>query len=451
MLSIEQGTRIGTVLSGPLTERVPGELDWTDAWRLEVDVAYVALLPAEGRPLSGRVVVVDGASRVFASRAQLAADARVVGAEAEIGEPKWERQHVAALPAGVTASLRGELGPELRMETRTEWRRWALEVSRSADEPGRVAAALVLEGWIIPWLDPAADESEEGRGSPTPIEVRERVVFAVPPVVDGEVHRLILPTPTGELPHGGILIETRLVRNASGSDDFAAAVARGRELVDGSHGLALARVDDLDEGEGFRFESGSALSALRGHELQRPALVFLAQSTGANLTEELALVAAAETLGEYLAEIGQRAEALEHMPRGAGPFGWFLERDTFLWLCARAEDEAREIEPELFAVLTRHAGEMARYPDLLREIVQACGDAEALAEALLGENRIFIEDAHPAARVRAYDWLEARGARPAGFDPLASPAERRAALARLDAEAEAAANEAQGSDAGEEL
>jgi hypothetical protein len=39
-----------------------------------------------------------------------------------------------------------------------------------------------------------------------------------------------------------------------------------------------------------------------------------------------------------------------------------------------------------------------------------------------------LEDSSPASRVRAFDWLTARGRAPAGYDPLGTPRQRRAAL-----------------------
>jgi len=47
---------------------------------------------------------------------------------------------------------------------------------------------------------------------------------------------------------------------------------------------------------------------------------------------------------------------------------------------------------------------------------------------VIAENLIYLEDASPASRVRAYDWLQSRGRAPAGFDPLGTPRERRDAL-----------------------
>jgi hypothetical protein len=69
-----------------------------------------------------------------------------------------------------------------------------------------------------------------------------------------------------------------------------------------------------------------------------------------------------------------------------------------------------------------------------------------LAKKLTAENRILLEDASPASRLRAYDWLAVRGLAPAGFDPFGSLAERRAALLAA-AEAEEAAAAARATEA----
>jgi len=80
----------------------------------------------------------------------------------------------------------------------------------------------------------------------------------------------------------------------------------------------------------------------------------------------------------------------------------------------------------------RRAGELGRYPDMVLEVLAASTAPADLEQRFLAENLIFLEDAHPAARVRAYDWLRARGAAPAGYDPLATREERRSALASLE-------------------
>jgi hypothetical protein len=46
---------------------------------------------------------------------------------------------------------------------------------------------------------------------------------------------------------------------------------------------------------------------------------------------------------------------------------------------------------------------------------------------------VYLEDASPAARVRAYDWLNGKNLAPAGYDPLGSNKDRRAALDKATA------------------
>ena len=41
---------------------------------------------------------------------------------------------------------------------------------------------------------------------------------------------------------------------------------------------------------------------------------------------------------------------------------------------------------------------------------------------------MYLEDSSPSARVRAYDWLAARGRAPQGYEPLGPARERRRAL-----------------------
>ena len=101
----------------------------------------------------------------------------------------------------------------------------------------------------------------------------------------------------------------------------------------------------------------------------------------------------------------------------------------------------RDRPGDALRLMLRKAGEVGRWPDLLTDAVAESDGVRELRERLVRENRIFLEDAVPATRVRAYDWLAARGLAPEGFDPLASAEERRAALARLEQAEEAAAGE----------
>jgi hypothetical protein len=53
-----------------------------------------------------------------------------------------------------------------------------------------------------------------------------------------------------------------------------------------------------------------------------------------------------------------------------------------------------------------------------------------MATRLEAEHLILLDDASPALRVRAYDWLSQRNAAPAGYDPLGQTQARRAAMDR---------------------
>ena len=84
----------------------------------------------------------------------------------------------------------------------------------------------------------------------------------------------------------------------------------------------------------------------------------------------------------------------------------------------------------------RRTGEVGRSSATLADVLAGATSLASWKARLSAENRIFLEDASPAVRVRAFDWLNVRGAAPEGFDPLASLAARRAALAAAEGEEE---------------
>ena len=84
----------------------------------------------------------------------------------------------------------------------------------------------------------------------------------------------------------------------------------------------------------------------------------------------------------------------------------------------------------------RRGGVVANDPTALEALAKTPGGLAELQQRLLAENGLALEDGSAPARVRAFDWLQSRGAAPAGFDPLAPLPERRAALAAAEAAAE---------------
>jgi hypothetical protein len=167
----------------------------------------------------------------------------------------------------------------------------------------------------------------------------------------------------------------------------------------------------------------TALAALRRDNSRKPALVLLTTMSSAPIAGDFVLVADDAQLAALASEAQRFASGgIPKMP----DLQWFLEAYVLRTLCEKAEKGA--LSPELQSVLALHAGDVARRPDAILELLKQVGNPEALNQRLIAENLIALEDNSPAARVRAFDWLSSRGQAPAGFDPLADARSRRAAI-----------------------
>src|SRR6185369_16531324 len=92
--------------------------------------------------------------------------------------------------------------------------------------------------------------------------------------------------------------------------------------------------------------------------------------------------------------------------------------------------ERDELPGALQAALWRQLGALADDAGSLRLLLTAAADDAAFDAAVRDENLKALADGDAARRVRAHDWLQARGGAVPDFDPLAPPAQRRAALRR---------------------
>jgi len=132
-------------------------------------------------------------------------------------------------------------------------------------------------------------------------------------------------------------------------------------------------------------------------------------------------------------ELLQPKSARENTARlaGAGPrdFGVTAKPKESVVTAAAPLERSASALAALEGILLRHAGEPARYPRLVDTLLGVSVDTADLEARLVAENRAFLEDSRPAARVRAFDWLAARERTPDGYDPLSSAKARRAALA----------------------
>lgn len=165
----------------------------------------------------------------------------------------------------------------------------------------------------------------------------------------------------------------------------------------------------------------SALSAMQSPETRRSALAQLAGQTGATLCQDLVLSADDKALEDFAP---QATKALAGAKPGGT--GWALDRAAFDYLGQLKI--AGKLPPELDTVLTIHAGEAGHSTVSLEQLVGKIATRKDLDNRLIAENYVYLEEVSPSARVRAFDWLKARGKAPANYDPMGPPQQRRKAL-----------------------
>lgn len=171
-------------------------------------------------------------------------------------------------------------------------------------------------------------------------------------------------------------------------------------------------------------EVSSALEALADAKRRRAALRWLALSSDASLTLDLALTMSDAHLDGFSAAV----RAVDSSDLEAAAVAWALDRAAWRWLVARAQEG--ELDDVAEAMLLRHAGEVGRYPSTLASFAKRSKSTDEMEQRVTEENLLLLEDGNPASRVRAFDWLRARDAAPEGFDPMAPAKARKDALAR---------------------
>ncbi|MBL8755352.1 MAG: hypothetical protein JNK15_18780, partial [Planctomycetes bacterium] len=158
-----------------------------------------------------------------------------------------------------------------------------------------------------------------------------------------------------------------------------------------------------------------------GADNLRQALLAVATPLAAATTVDLILVADERTLRAF-------ADALP--PHQEGPLsptmGWPLQRAVWQALLPALERDA--LPSSLFAVGIEHLGAVVDDTATLRSVLAEATDEAHLQRRLHDENVIALADRDAVRRVRAHDWLLARGLAVAGFDPLAPLATRRESL-----------------------
>jgi len=338
--------------------------------------------------------------------------------------------------AGAVAELRG-LAEPAEDDTDSGDRRVALAsvasglrigLTRSGDD--RLRPALVLSGRPRPAFAQGVVLGQTALSEPPAANTDDRVREETLLVEDLAVPRdgpllLAVPWALSGQPEAAFTLYALLVVDEQTPD--AAAQQRARRDTELALRLAAAGSSAVSDDEAFRRTILAALSSLRGVPEERPALVFLADATRARLAGDLALVLADAELPELTHALRANVDELDAVAAGQAQVGFRLERAA--WRYAIERLLAEDVPPSVPVLLERHAGEAGRYPALLREQLSAARDLPELEQRLVALNREFLEDGQPAPRVRAHDWLRARGLHAPDFDPLAERAERRRRLA----------------------
>ena len=295
----------------------------------------------------------------------------------------------------------------------------SLFVSRDSEREGAPSVLLSVEDLAVPESPETEIELEEAAEvEPQPVLRRELIYLEDRLPTNGDPLVLVFHSPFGDREGALVAVLQETEPTSEEAEQLLAQYANDLNQSASSSesgGAAEMEIRTL----------ASAYQALDVARFHRSGLLFLASQTGAELTEDLALSGEDMALAAYVRSLSEARAALEG--EGSAETGWLLDRRAFLFL-ATLQIEDPPLAPELAGILLRHAGEVGRYPALVREVVARSTDLESLESQLIEENLIFLEDSNPGARVRALDWLALRQLEPAGFDPFADKRARRKAL-----------------------
>jgi hypothetical protein len=414
---------LGTALSGPMAGK-DESISYGDA--LDIRVCWFALERFDCRDLpllasKATLITANLADQAVLPATSLTSNARVgwlenTTAELAIQNANPSRyfeigQSRAALPSGTTVSFRAfdAGGPKDQTLIRPEPR--FVEVSLSRISSGNPQIALGIE-------DSADRQLSHSDSSNWPAGVYQFEMALLDDPIKGfpQALLLIVPFRFAGPPNQAVAVFVTISR-AGNDAGFKDAVARCKTDLEINQS---GTVNPL-----WTLGLMRALNELDDSNRRRAALVYLAEQGDARLCEDVAMLADDALLTQIAAAVKRDAPAAIN-GGDLGQYAWILDRSAIAALQPLLAKAA--LPPELFAVLTEHFGEPGRHSAAVDEIMRGTSSGGELRRKLISENYIYLEDSSPAARVRAFEWLEAQKLAPAGFDPLGSPKQRRQAL-----------------------
>jgi hypothetical protein len=328
------------------------------------------------------------------------------------------------LPAATTV-LKAGLPPREGTTTPRE-----LAIALSAPSEQGLELAVIVQDEPQEFDDPETSlPSDQPPSTPRAHDaIRELVLLDLPRNPDGQTD-LALLAPV-RLPESRLRAVLAQVQIEPGSSDEAhqARWNDACKAIEASIALAGQSQQTSTEDATEAAAAAKALAGLTDPSRRRLTLSVYAGRTGARITEDAALVMGDRDL-QTLADMVQASFAQNSGDFSAPGVAWTLERTTLAMLSQKLA--ASQLSEELAAVLAHHTGEVGRSSSSIDDLVKSATSVDDFRARVEAENVIALEDSSPAVRVRAYDWLAARGKSPPGYDPLEDDRSRRSALEQL--------------------
>jgi hypothetical protein len=425
----------GSSLSGPRIVASPADLAFDDATaiRVRARVRWFATVPEHSlTPIDDRIDrIVDqhNASTLYAAVRLTAAVWVGAGDEAVAAFETLSREERSVelttiesiLAPGVTMVL-PSAGRATIEEPSEGARHSSVEVSYAvlgSDVPLRIA--LVVQGYVPSNSVTTPDLLEERR---------EVVLLRDAPAIDGKPIVLLFA------PRANDRTDAFLVLLDAVAASTPALSEAEREVIAGEL-RACASECALNGAIAATGPSPDPLAGIatleRDH--RRGAIARLAILTAARITLAVATAADDDMLDLLVAKLAEGRTG----PVAGENIGLTLERTTWKFLADQMSGTG--FPDALAAIAVEYAGEAGRFAAVIDDVATSARSLEEIDARFVAQNRSLLEDRSPSSRVRAFEWLTARGIAPAGFDPLGPLAERKKAL-RAAEDIEAAAFEA---------
>lgn len=439
----------GGIVAGPAPSVQAQAFEPADALSFDCEVVFVDELPLEGlEPLESLTSFVASIEQgqpivphaLFLRRAAFARGAAAETLRNDLAAGRYGRtltlaDFAGALPRDATAVLGGEAiessaSPLYDSSAQLASNFLGLHLARAGES---IALGLGLRDSTRPHdlpVDTAAPPGESADSDGAAV-LRHEIVLLEPIPFDSELTTaLVLPTLFQRSEGKAFVVFVGLRKPPSEADAeawhaHAAVVDEVRAEVEASAKLVAEEVHLERPDEAVYALLRTVIDAQEPGKVDEQALFGLASSVHAEIARDLLLVGDERLIDDFVRGlIEERAQALELDSRPA--FAWLLDRNAWRVIGGRLLESDLDLVCDSMAL--RHAGELGRYPASLLEGVDDAFDGPSFQRFVEQENLLFLNDAHPSARIRAFGWLQLNSSAPEGYDPLAAAEERREVL-----------------------